>query len=580
MKPSLPQYDPNAASRQAELAATRAHFPWDHDFLAPLPLLREKGTEHPNAWQAMLGWEVSIVPKQVHPPASYVVDRWLSLHNLRKNEAHTRKLRHAGTFRSLAEYKQLFVTLPQPSWMKDWPSDEAFTAQRLAGMNPVVITRIDELPAHLAVDDARVAGLVPSGATLASLARDGRLYLSDYGVLEGMPFGAFAGAALYAPPAIGLFLRDDAGALRALAIQLDQSPNPELVVTPLDAPGAWLMAKTFFQVADVNHHEMGTHLCRTHFILEGFAVATARQLPERHPVAVLLRPHFRILLWNNFEGRELLLSPNGFATRLMAGGLAGSAEIVRRSYAGHPLGPVAGRPRVDVAPWDFETWDLPAELARRGVADSAALPDYPFRDDGLLVWNAIRDFVAGYLRLYYASDADVAGDTELQAWAAELADPSLGRVRGLVPPRDLAALTTLLTRIVFACGPLHAAVNFAQYDAAAFAPNMPAAAFARPPAGARSLQPAVLDAFLLEMLPPPPQADLQLKTVTELTSYLYDRLGHYQDGDFTDPGALALVAAFQKSLEGVSTTIQQRNAKRSRPYPWFLPERIPNSTSI
>ena len=39
-------------------------------------------------------------------------------------------------------------------------------------------------------------------------------------------------------------------------------------------------------------------------------------------------------------------------------------------------------------------------------------------------------------------------------------------------------------------------------------------------------------------------------------------------------------AAFQKSLQGVGSTIEQRNGKRARPYPWFLPERIPNSTSI
>jgi arachidonate 15-lipoxygenase len=123
-------------------------------------------------------------------------------------------------------------------------------------------------------------------------------------------------------------------------------------------------------------------------------------------------------------------------------------------------------------------------------------------------------------------------------------------------------------------------VNFPQYDAAAFAPNMPAAAYARPPQDAGTLSPAELDAFLLQMLPPPAQAELQLQTVTELTSYQFDRLGYYQDGDFSDAGALALIADFQRALAGVQSTIEARNHPRAAPYPWFLPERIPNSTSI
>ena len=34
------------------------------------------------------------------------------------------------------------------------------------------------------------------------------------------------------------------------------------------------------------------------------------------------------------EERELLLSSSGLATRLLAGGLAGSVEILKRSFAG------------------------------------------------------------------------------------------------------------------------------------------------------------------------------------------------------------------------------------------------------
>ena len=579
MTPTLPQYDTDRAGRDAELQATRAEYNWDHDFLAPLPMLQERGTQHPDAWQADIGWDLGILPKDAHPPVRYIPERWLSLHGLRKNQADTRDIWSQRAFTSPQDYKKLFVAIPPPSAMAAWPDDAEFVAQRTAGMNPVVLERIDAVPRHFAVTDADLASLLPPGRSLADLSRAGQLFLSDYRVLEGIPLGAFGNGEKFVSAPLGLFWRDDAGRLGALAIQLDQNPSPQSVITPA-AGRAWLLAKTYFQIADVNYHEMGTHLGRTHFILEGFAIAASRTLSARHPVAMLLRPHLRVLLWNNFEGRELLLSPNGFATQLMAGGLQGSSEIVKRSYAGVPIPPVAGIPRRDVPAWSFEDFDLPLSLKSRGVADPAVLPDFAYRDDGLLVWEAVRDYVSSYLRLYYASDADVVNDTEIQAFAAELASPAAGCVKGVSAPRAIDDLVTILTRIVFTCGPQHAAVNFPQYDMAGFAPSMPAAAYARPPQDPKTQPDAFHDAFLLQALPPPGQAELQIKTTLELTCYRFDKLGYYESGDFTDAGALAVIAAFQKRLASVTDTISARNAKRARPYPWFLPERITNSTSI
>ncbi|MGC3200850.1 AraC family transcriptional regulator, partial [Pseudomonas aeruginosa] len=40
----------------------------------------------------------------------------------------------------------------------------------------------------------------------------------------------------------------------------------------------------------------------------------------------------------------------------------------------------------------FYRGKLPESLKARNVDDPAALPDYPNRDDGLLVWNAIRQW--------------------------------------------------------------------------------------------------------------------------------------------------------------------------------------------
>ena len=64
---------------------------------------------------------------------------------------------------------------------------------------------------------------------------------------------------------------------------------------------------------------------------------------------------------------------------------------------------------------------LPKTFAQRGVADPSVLPDYPYRDDALLHWDAIHRWVCDYLQLYYRSEADLLEDEELCRWGQELA---------------------------------------------------------------------------------------------------------------------------------------------------------------
>lgn len=68
-----------------------------------------------------------------------------------------------------------------------------------------------------------------------------------------------------------------------------------------------MRAKLYFQVADITHQELIDHLCYTHLILEAFAIATPRQLPENHPLYRLLRPHFQFLLAINGRVEPVLL---------------------------------------------------------------------------------------------------------------------------------------------------------------------------------------------------------------------------------------------------------------------------------
>ncbi|XP_021626410.1 lipoxygenase 7, chloroplastic [Manihot esculenta] len=74
--------------------------------------------------------------------------------------------------------------------------------------------------------------------------------------------------------------------------------------------------------------------------------------------------------------------------------------------------------------WRFDTEALPADLISRGMAveDPTAkhglkltIKDYPFANDGLMLWEAIKQWVTDYVNNYYKDASKVVSDNELQA---------------------------------------------------------------------------------------------------------------------------------------------------------------------
>ncbi len=97
-----------------------------------------------------------------------------------------------------------------------------------------------------------------------------------------------------------------------IAIQLDQTPGPDNpIFTPNDPFPVWIFARMFVRTADFHVHQLGTHLLRTHLIMEPFCIAMYRALPEQHPVYKLLTPHFKCNIAINTLGRERLINPSG-----------------------------------------------------------------------------------------------------------------------------------------------------------------------------------------------------------------------------------------------------------------------------
>jgi arachidonate 15-lipoxygenase len=311
--------------------------------------------------------------------------------------------------------------------------------------------------------------------------------------------------------------------------------------------------------------ELVSHLSHTHLVAEAFVLATATELALNHPLAILLRPHFQFTLAINSLAESELINPGGFVDRLLAGTLEASIELIKSSY----------RQRLD----NFADYALPKELALRQVQDTSLLPDYPYRDDALLLWQATETYVKDYLSLYYTSDADVNEDTELQAWARKLMSSEGGGIKKLVSDGELdtlAKLVEVVTQIIFVAGPQHAAVNYPQYDYLAFSPNIPLAGYQSPPKAAEEVD----INYILRLLPPQAQAAYQLEIMQTLTAFQFNRFGYPSRSAFPDQRAYPILAVFQAKLTAIENEIERRNLTRFTPYIFLKPSRIPNSINI
>jgi len=465
-----------------------------------------------------------------------------------------------GRATSLADYDAIFCTIDVPAIRGTYQLDRTFARMRLAGPNPAMIEQVKRPSSNLPITEVHYQVAMDDLEDSLDLAgAEGRLFQLDYAGLDGLLEGTYPGFRKYMPAPIALFAvprSGDARALRPVAIQTEQrTSSASPVLTPADGE-AWLVAKNAVQVADGCYHEAVSHLARTHFLVEPFVIATKRQLSKRHPLHVLLEPHFEGTLYINDSAQSALIAAEGGVNRLLAPSID-SARIAA----------ILG-----VQSFPFDEAGLEKQLVARGVDDPEKLPDYPFRDDGRLLWAAIHAWVSRYVALYYADDDHVTGDYELQAWAAELLSFEGGRVVGFgqgggVKTRDY--LIEVVTTLIFTASAQHAAVNFPQGSVMSYTPAQPLAAYA----------PSTPDASLLDVLPPLDQALAQTELGRSLGLAYYTQLGRYKDGTFRDPRVADPLSEFQAELDRIEAVIVERN-KHREPYTDLLPSKIPQSINI
>ena len=474
---------------------------------------------------------------------------------------------------SLEEYKNLFVTIELPAIANNFQEDETFAYMRVAGPNPVIIERMTEPNAKFPVTDEQYKQVMGADDSLEVALQEGRVYITDYAPLAGAINGTFPDDRKYLCAPLAMFAvplaTENNRMLKPVAIQCQQEPGPDNpILTPKGNPNSWMFAKTVVQVADGNFHEAVTHLARTHLFIEPFVIATHRQLPDKHPLSLLLRPHFEGTLFINFGAEDSLIAKGGGVNTLQSPSIDESRVFAVKGLQTYP----------------FNQQMLRSQLERRGVLDTSKLPVYPFRDDALLIWDAIHQWVSGYLKIYYKSNPDVQGDTELQAWGADLIGFNGGRVldfgddgKGSIQTLDYLIQATTL--IIFTSSAQHAAVNFPQKDIMSYAPAMPLAGYAP----ASSVKEASEQDFF-NLLPPLSQARGQLNLGCLLGSVHYTQLGKYDSNHFENENVKQLLIEFQEKLEEIKEKINQRNNQGASylpyAYEYLLPSNIPQSINV
>ncbi|XP_077984932.1 allene oxide synthase-lipoxygenase protein-like [Glandiceps talaboti] len=247
-------------------------------------------------------------------------------------------------------------------------------------------------------------------------------------------------------------------------------------------------------------------------------------------------------------------------------GRVGSIELMRRKWKDW---------RLDVQ------GTFPNELKQRGVDDPDVLPNYYYRDDALLIYDAIHSYVSNIVNAHYDNPEKLKGDYELQAWGEELTTPQpLGfGIQGMPGNGQFSTtdeLIQVITCVIFSSSVTHAAVNFNQYDQYANPLKYPIYLRGNPPKNKKPLTEKDVIKYL-------PDKTTQLKILVmakTLSEFGTEKLGHFSKLYQSDSISQSAIKGFQEDLKKIGQTIDERNKNRIVSYHYLHPSVVPNAISI
>ncbi|XP_071771915.1 hydroperoxide isomerase ALOXE3-like [Centroberyx gerrardi] len=465
---------------------------------------------------------------------------------------------------NIEDIKKVFLshTTPTAEYVTEhWKEDEFYGYQFLNGSNPNVIQRCLKLPSNFPVTEEMVKPFLQKGSSLKKEMEKGNIFLCDYKRMDGLPTRICNGKPLPLTAGLGLFYMNPDNKLMPIAIQLYQQPSEQNpIFLPSDSESDWMLAKLFLKNADAMLHEAIYHLMNTHYLAEGFTVATVRSFPAIHPLYKLLIPHFRYTIQVIIDGRPKLIGPKGALSQCSLG-TEGLNEIMRRA----------------LSEMTYSSLCLPEDIAARGLE---SVPNFYYRDDGLKLWSIINSFAKAMVEYYYPSDSDVRKDSELQAWINEIYIHSfLANKNSGIPTsfQTVEELIKFITMLIFRVTAKHASVNNGQYDYS-WIPSCPLMTRKAPPKtkGQSSMK------TLFETMPNVGETAIFLAMALLLTYKYTDvvPMGSYPVERFDEPAPKKIIKEFQEKLAQLSEAIEKRNSKLALAYNYLDPALMENSIAI
>ncbi|XP_068405043.1 polyunsaturated fatty acid 5-lipoxygenase isoform X1 [Eschrichtius robustus] len=475
-----------------------------------------------------------------------------------------------SSWSDFADFEKIFVRISNTiseQVMNHWQEDLMFGYQFLNGCNPVLIQRCTKLPANLPVTTEMVECSLERQLTLEQEVELGNIFVVDFKLLDGIDVNKTDPCTLqFLAAPICLLYKNLANKIVPIAIQLNQVPGDENpIFLPSDAKYDWLLAKIWVRSSDFHIHQTITHLLRTHLVSEVFGIAMYRQLPAVHPIFKLLVAHVRFTIAINTKAREQLICEYGLFDKANATGGGGHVQLVQKSMQ-------------DLT---YSSLCFPEAIKARGMDNTEDIPYYFYRDDGLLVWEAIRAFTAEVVDIYYGSDQVVEEDQELQDFVRDVYVYGMRGKKASGFPKSIKTkekLSEYLTVVIFTASAQHAAVNFGQYDWCSWIPNAPPTMRAPPP----TVKGVVTIEQIVDMLPDRGRSCWHLGAVWALSQFQDNELflGMYPEEHFIETPVKEAMARFRKNLDTIVSVIAERNKNKKLPYYYLSPDRIPNSVAI
>ncbi|MCO5581993.1 hypothetical protein L7F22_035882 [Adiantum nelumboides] len=468
-----------------------------------------------------------------------------------------------------------------------WKADLEFGRQRLAGKNPCMVELLEAFPPVSKLDSEvygdPVSAITAShieplmeGLSVEEALERRRLFILDYYDVF-LPYvdriNALRGKT-YASRTI--FFVNKENAFLPIAIELTLppkerggKPNSRVFTSDTSVYPDWLwcIAKTHVSVIDGGYHQLVSHWMRTHACIEPLIIATRRHLSTMHPLHVLLHPHFKDTMHINALAKSSLINAGGKIESHYTGERY-CMELSSAAYKG----------------WRLDEEALPKDLLKRRMAVEdptakhglrLAIEDYPFANDGLDLWAALKQWVKDYLGLFYRSDKLVQDDVELQNWWAEIRDvghADHAHADWWVKMQELEELVEVVTTFIWVASAHHAAVNFGQYAYGGYMPNSPCMARLLIPEEGTPEYADMLEnpeKFFLRMVPTQGDTTRAMAVLELLAQHFSDEeyLGERKDKRWSsDTWVLSKLDVFRKNLIEVEAEIDARNANPNLPH--------------